>query len=346
MKKSNVFPSLLILFSIFFLFSCSSSENESENLVGSIEISSSETALDVGDVVGFTIIADGQKDVTSKSEIYVNDVKISGTTFTAVSEGNFKITATYEGVTSNELNLTVEKAGPRFQKNVIIEDYTGTWCGWCPRISYAIEQVKSATDFVIPIGVHEGDSMENAFGNGLISAFSVASYPTAYIDRVEKWTSPQPNNVSQVIDLLEADSEIGIAMESVLNSTNIELNVNVKFGENFTKNMKLVVLVLEDGIVEDQVNYTTRYGGGSLLSNFVHDHVLRHSLTNVLGDDIPTSETEKNNEYSKSFNIGVPAVISNAEKMSFVAIVTDGATKEVINARVVHVNSSNDFELK
>jgi len=343
MKKSNVLPLLTLLLTLF-LFSCSSSGDE--DLVGSIQLTTSETALDIGEVVGLTIIADGQEDVTNKAEIYVNGTKISGSTFTAVSVGDFKITATYEGVTSNEVNITVELAGPRFQKNVIIEDYTGTWCGWCPRVSYAIEQVEAATNFAIPIAAHKGDAMENVFGNNLMSSFSVTGYPTAYIDRDETWASPEPNNVNQVTGLSSVDSKIGIAMESVLNGATMELNVKVKFGKSFTKNVKLAILVLEDGVVEDQGNYTTYYGGGSVLSNFVHDHVLRYALTDVLGDDIPASETVKNNEYSKSFNVSVPVAIDDTSKMSFVAIVTDGVSKRAINARVVHVNSTNDFELK
>jgi len=343
MKKSNVFPLLTILLTLF-LFSCSSSEDE--NLVGAIQIITTESALDIGDIAGLTIIADGKENVTNKAEIYVNGTKISGSVFTAEAVGNFKITATYEGVTSNELNITVELAGPRFQKNVVIEDYTGTWCGWCPRVSFAIEQVEAATNYAIPIAAHKGDGMENSYGNSLMGSFSVTGYPTAYIDRDVKWASPEPNNVNQVTRLIATNSKIGIAMESVLNGGNMELNVKVKFGKSFTKNVKLTILVLEDGIVEDQGNYTTYYGGGSVLTSFVHDHVLRYALTDVLGDDIPALETVKNNEYSKSFNVAIPAVISNTSKMSFVAIVTDGASKRAINARIIHVNSTNDFELK
>ena len=97
--------------------------------------------------------------------------------------------------------------------------------------------------------------------------------------------------------------------------------------------------------IENQTNYTTYYGGGSTLTNFVHDHVLRHSLTNVTGDVIPSAQATKENTYTKAFSFAVPASISNNANMSFVAMVSR-EDKSVINARVVHVNQSNDFEVQ
>ena len=341
MKKLKILS--LLAFAIVILFSCSGSE---EAGVQSIKITLTETTLDVGDTAALTVVADDQMDVTSSAKIYVNGAEIQGSVFAAQSIGTFKIKATYDGVTSNEVSVSVEAIGPRFQKNVVIEDYTGTWCGWCPRVAYGIEQAKAATNFCIPIAAHTGDGMSNSYASSLISGFSVTGYPTAYIDRDKKWNYPEPNNVSQITGLVAINSTVGVALESSLNGTSMELKVKVKFGKSITKKVKLVVLVLEDGIVEDQQNYTTYYGGKNVLTGFVHDHVLRHSLTNVMGDDIPTSETVKNNVYAKNFNVSVPSAVKDTSKMSFVVIVTDGASKKAINARSIHVNASNDFVVK
>ena len=43
-----------------------------------------------------------------------------------------------------------------FKKRVLIEDYTGTWCGNCTRVSYAIEQVKAQNDKVVTVAIHNG----------------------------------------------------------------------------------------------------------------------------------------------------------------------------------------------
>ena len=44
-----------------------------------------------------------------------------------------------------------------FKKRVLIEDYTGTWCGNCTRVSYAIEQVKAQNDKVVTVAIHNGN---------------------------------------------------------------------------------------------------------------------------------------------------------------------------------------------
>ena len=40
-----------------------------------------------------------------------------------------------------------------FKKRVLIEDYTGTWCGNCTRVSHAIEEVKLLTDKAVTVAI-------------------------------------------------------------------------------------------------------------------------------------------------------------------------------------------------
>ena len=48
--------------------------------------------------------------------------------------------------------------------------------------------------------------------------------------------------------------------------------------------------MLEDGLIYDQRNFTSYYGGADPIRDFVHDDVLRRSLTDVFGDDIPQDQ--------------------------------------------------------
>ncbi|MGK4569344.1 hypothetical protein [Flavobacterium sp. 3HN19-14] len=45
----------------------------------------------------------------------------------------------------------------QFQKRVLIEDYTGTWCGNCTRVAYGIDQAKAISDRVVSVAIHSGD---------------------------------------------------------------------------------------------------------------------------------------------------------------------------------------------
>lgn len=287
---------------------------------------------------------DSVTDMTEDVVFKINGNIIDNNVFSSSSSGDFIVTANIDDVSSNELNINVDSIGSRFQKYAIIEDYTGTWCGWCPRIAYGIELVEDATNFAIPIAVHSGDSMANTFGSSLESSFSITGYPTAYLDRAATWNYPEPNNVNQVLDYTTTSSRVGLSLEASLSGSTINLDVMVKFGENFCNNdLYLTVFVLEDGILETQENYTDYYNGQDQLINFEHNHVLRHSLTAVTGDIIPSNQVVKGTIYSSNFSFVVPSNISNSANVSFVAIVTN-EDKSVINARIIEINNSNTFE--
>jgi len=94
----------------------------------------------------------------------------------------------------------------------------------------------------------------------------------------------------------------------------------------------------------DQTNYTSYYGGASTLANFEHDHVLRASLTSLLGDTIPSSEIVADNVYTNTISVAVPSNVSNTDKMSVVAFVVDGTTNTVYNVRSAHFGDDQAFE--
>jgi len=315
------------------------------NSIQSITLTLSNDKIEIGESVTFSVTAENGQNLSAKAKYFVNGTQISGRDLTPDVPGIYSIKATYNNVTSNVVNLEVEALGTRFQKRPVLEDYTGTWCGWCPRVAYAIELLEDATDFAIPIAIHRGDTMETTYAKKLLSAFNVEGFPTAFVDRDFKMSAPEPNNVTQITDLTKEDAVAGLYFKSSLSGNTIKLKVKAQFGKDFDKDVKLVVVILEDGIKEDQKNYTSYFNGDAVLVDFVHNHVLRYAITPVLGDAIPASETKKNNIYTKEYSLTVPEIITDTNKMSFVAILVDH-NKKVINARSVKVNETEEFEIK
>ena len=316
-------------------------------IVTSIVLTSNATNLLAGEEFVFTTMATYSNgdvvDKTDDSTYSVNSTNIANNMYSTNIVGGYTVKSTLDGIESNELAIIVEALGPRFQKHAVIEDYTGTWCGWCPRVMYGIEQVEATTNNAIVVAAHIGDVMQNNYSVSLKNSFGITGYPTAYLDRDVTWNSPEPSNVAQVVNYTIDPSRVGISLEAALSGTEVSLEVSTKFGENYSDDLFLTVFVLEDGVVANQDNYTDYYGGVSVITDFSHSHVLRHSLTNVTGDQIPAGQTTKLNTYVKNFTFTMPTVISNSANVSFVAIVTT-ADKKVVNARSVHIDASNDFE--
>jgi len=232
-----------------------------------------------------------------------------------------------------------------FKKRVLIEDYTGTWCGNCTRVSYAIEQVKAQNDKVVTVAIHNGNDPFHFAGiaplKNLILPNSPLALPVSRLNRMIVWTFPEPTNVQEAINLTGNNSGLGIAMNSSIENGNINLDVNVKFALNYT-NLKLVVYLLEDELVHFQRNYTTYYDNVNPITNYVHNHVLRASMTDILGETI-SGNTSAGSSFTKNFTIPVPSNIANAANINFVAFLV-GEDNVAINARASHANENQEFE--
>lgn len=77
-------------------------------VVSNITLSASKTSLKANgtDSVTFTVKTDNGTTVTELCEIYVNNIKQSGTTFSTHTAGSYSVYAKYNGVTSNTITLT------------------------------------------------------------------------------------------------------------------------------------------------------------------------------------------------------------------------------------------------
>ena len=352
---------LLSLFVFLCFSSCgddesSGSTNGNTNVmepISSISLSSNSETYFIGDEVEFFVTGDNGENLTNQSSItVVGGSELAENIYNTHSEGVFRFTADYESFSSTEYEISVLPSTIKFNQNVLIEDYTGTWCGYCPRISHAIELVKQQTSEAVVVAIHRGSTDPssgyydpyNYPAGALEDLIGLQGYPTGMLNRTNEWNYPEPNNINQVLNLISDESDVGLAITPSLNDNTMNIDVKVKFGGEFSEsNLKLVVYVLEDGLIFNQTNYTSYYGGGSVISNFEHNHVLRASLTNLLGNQIPSSELLANNVYETNFSLPIPANITNNENMTVVAFVTN-SSNTAMNVRIANFGESQTFE--
>ena len=346
-----------VTFSVFFLFtlvSCSGGGDDNditnpEDQVKSIKLSVSNEYVELNNQAVFEVLSDKNKVLTSSCKFFVNNEEITGNTFKG-DLGDYSVYATYKQLISTPKTFNIIPEIVYYKTNVLVEDYTGTWCGWCPRVSQAIKLLKEETSQISVVAVHVGDNMQISKSSALTNAFSVNSYPHVRLNRNSKWDGDQPNNLGAVTGLLGSPRKIGLAMESSLNDRTLSLKVKTQFGFPYT-DLKLVVFVLENEIIADQINFTSyfpeldRYTNSDnqpVSKSFIHDNVLRESLTAVLGDDIESSSTQSGIIYEKSFNYDIPSDF-DISKMEVVAIIVD-KDKQAINSRMSKLEENQTFE--
>ncbi|MDI1316686.1 Omp28-related outer membrane protein [Flavobacterium sp.] len=232
-----------------------------------------------------------------------------------------------------------------FKKRVLIEDYTGTWCGNCTRVSHAIDQMYEQSDKVVSVAIHNGNDPYHFAGiqplKDLIMPGSDLELPQSRLNRTIVWTSPEPSNLQQAKSLTGNNAGLGIALSSTIANGIVNLDVNLKFAQNYT-GLKIVVYALENHLLHYQANYTSYYGNINPVQNYEHNHVLRQSITDLLGDAI-VENTNSGQTITKSFSFPIPSNFTNSENISFVAMIVN-ADNLALNARHADKNENQSFE--
>ncbi len=317
----------------------------------SISITSSLQTVEVGAPVTFTCTGNNGVNLSSLSTFYVNGTQITGDTFTPTTAGTLNVYATHTPsggsmLTASTIQVTVNPI-INFNKRVLIEDFTGTWCGYCPRVAYAIEQVNAQTSDAVIVAIHRGSDPYHFSGaDALLSQLGINSYPTAMLNRNTEWNYPETStaSINQAVNLTSGTNpKIGVALTTTTNGNTSSVQVKVKFGTNFN-NLKLVVYALEDNLIYNQTNYTSYYWGKSTIANFEHDHVVRAVLTSSILGEVITGNTNYNDEFSKSFTYTIPSTV-NASNVHFVAVVLD-SSNTALNSRSAGANATQSFEVE
>lgn len=247
----------------------------------------------------------------------------------------------------------------RYKHRVLIEDFTGIWCGYCPRVSYAIELLKETPelDNYVFGAVHNGDVLTvSGTGNlatSLWTKFKTPSnqrgYPFSVINRTAAWKYPEPNNLAQPKDLVQAQGvPVGIKISSELSATGGNVSFSIKLGQTVNNGLKYVCYVIENGVVRTdapQSNYyEDLYGGVEKIADFVHNDVFLKSTGNIVGTDIPADQTKDGAEIS--FNKQSITYTSHSKKVENLEVVVMVLNDkgDVLNIRKAKANQTADYE--
>jgi thiol-disulfide isomerase/thioredoxin len=290
-----------------------------------------------GETFTFSAFANGSTNVTDDATFSVDGTEIADNTFVSSERGNFAVTAVYESVDSNEITIA---AG--YEKKVLVEDYTGTWCGYCPRLAYNLEQAETDNDDIYGVAVHNGDAMTYEYEGQMRSRFGVSGFPTGKINRTTTWNE----SVNQLLSSISVSPTLGLGLDSSLSGTLISVDVKVGYIAA-TTDMKLIIYLVEDGLIYNQVNYMNNdssspwYQTGNPIVGFEHNNVLRKAFTDIFGDAIPNGTVD--GEYTETFTLEMPSSIQNENELQIIAFVVDDSDT-VINAMRVDLGESQDYE--
>ena len=351
MKNAYYF---MILIAFGAIVSCSRSEDNVSLEPPTAEIIVDELVREASlrnQEIPFKIINEAGDDVSLEATFYVDDVAIEGNVFSSETIGEFQVYGVY---TDNGVIVTTNTEDFRViipKRKVVIEDYTGTWCGFCPRAAEAIDEVHGLTDDITIVAIHEsgsGDPDLLHFNQieEIKDAFNIGGFPEVRINRTTFWTYPTFDS-DDVLAMAGADTNLAIAINSELSEENeLVVEVEVVYEEGSMAGDKLVVYLLESGVIQDQTNYfnsdptSSFYQAGNPIPDFEHNHGLRNSLSNLTGNEI--SGTAALITYTRTFSLTVPNTYNN-ENLSIVAMVVS-SDDTARNSQFADVNQNKSYE--
>lgn len=199
----------------------------------------------------------------------------------------------YQIVQNEDVMVTFPDVNPNdVYRKVLIEEFTGHRCTNCPQGHQVLETLhQQYGDTLVTVGIHYG-SLAKPFGsmfsydfrtdagNQIGDAYSIEGIPAAIVNRVQKtggWPREQWSSVLRDVDRSKVFAAVQLINEYDAATKTLKANAKVTTLKEFDHQLRLILFVLEDGIVKPQKD------GNQDIEDYVHNHVLRCALTDPFG---------------------------------------------------------------
>ena len=263
-------------------------------------------------------------------------------------------------------DFVISKVPATFTKKVLIEEFTGAWCGYCPDGAYRVKNLINDNDGrVVGVSLHAGnptgDAMEIAHTNYLETTYQNTGFPSGMVDRVSVNGSTSLNRgywEYVAYDQLLETAVCGLAIISKVNGASAAVEVHAGFNSTLNgDDYRLSVYLIEDGVTGtgygyDQRNYYNTeaespfYDLGDPIVGYEHNHTLRAVLSESLGDPISPSSLASGGEHIETYTVDISSY--NKNNLSIVAFVTYIGTSitehEILNVQKCGIDSFQDWD--
>ena len=242
-------------------------------------------------------------------------------------------------------------------KNIILEEFTGIYCGFCPDGHVKGQQLyDNNPGDVVLINIHTGSyanpnsgdpDFRTSFGSAIAGQAGISGYPAGTVNRHAFGTWSQQGGTAMSRGdwddagnvILNDSSYVNVEAQATLDISTRELSVIVEAyytGNSPQAANKLNVVLLQNNIEGPQSGGAT-YNPSAILpnGNYNHQHMLRHLITGQWGDDINT--TTSGHFFTNTYTYTIPASLNNIPYDLFnldVAVFISEGNQEIITGNM------------
>ncbi len=187
--------------------------------------------------------------------------------FTSLADGSYTISGMYDGkYCDNTIKVTSQnrRTYETFHKNVAIYRLTGTWCGYCPQLTTALNGINDFTeDHSVVLEFHNGDEFSVKYdsthdlASKLMVEFRNTSLPYAIFSLSLGIDTRDSYEIQSIVkDILTKNpAKTGIKARSSVSGDKLTVNATVKASSAGTYDLGFAV-IKDDCIPSDPRNAT------------------------------------------------------------------------------------------
>lgn len=279
---------------------------------------------------------------------------LSGTAVSVADNVSSQAADMYESDVNSEISGLTRSIENGFERNVVVEEWSGTWCGFGPRGIVGMEYVGGYYSRFIPVNVHMDDEMSVNSYQPFLDVYSNSSVPGCLVNR--KYLGLDPN----IGDLMEAYLEevsipspvkVDVTAYYDEESEEIPSEIYVSADAQFIMNeenadYRLAFVITENNVGPyEQSNYYS-YGNFGEMHGWenkkdkvstIYNHVAR-DIKGVFGIEGSLPSTlEAGTNYTYDTTLSTENVFGSLKDCSVVAMVIDSRGGEILNGATVNV---------
>ena len=333
-------------------------KNEIETVTLSVDINGEKQEVTYSpeySIKGIGTKHDFQIEVTAPETLGLLPVAIT------VTKVNGQDNASTNNVSNGKLIVVSEKV----KHTVVVEEFTGMWCGWCPRGYVALEELRKAYgEDIILVAAHINDELDSKQYYGAILEGQGA--PSAHIDRRHFAVDPYygismyaqvPMAIKYEIDMFaQIAPEATVKADVTLDENNLKINSEVKFLYSGEADYALGYVLTEDGMTNDEWLQANYFSG---MMDFANDELLAPwvdmpgKVKGLVYNDIAlatdgigygiegsipsTVEEGKAITHEKTFDLSAIEIMQNKNNINALVFLFDRETGYIVNSTCVRL---------
>lgn len=257
---------------------------------------------------------------------------------------------------NNTAKATLTVRDPRFQRRVLCEEFTGLWCGWCPRGLVGLELMKEAhPGLFIAVSIHGGDVLEVDTAatynyKGVTDLFTGA--PSCIVDRKSTGDPYYDiNTLFQVETLTDAAASLNVTAHWNSDSTAITAEADyVAAADMAAADWNMAFVLTEDSVTGyAQSNYFAGGTSGEFYgwenkdghtTDVVFNDLARGIFSNSSGDECHRGALVAGERQQHQYTFAIPATVANKKNVHVVAILLDSQTGFALNSAYTSVDAA------